>query len=384
MDRNQTSNQLNHSESDILSFADIWKDILKYKRLYYIVLVTTFILTAFITLSIPNYYKCTVLLAPELSTGNKGGTLANLASNFGINLNNINVGSDALLPNLYPDLMNSVAFRASLFPIRVQLENEDTTMTYYNYLKHGQKVAWWEYAVHHVSDWINSILPIDEDPVRKNIPLYLTKEQFSIVEEMEKKVICDVDLMTLVISIEVIDHDPIIAATLADSIQNRLQLFIADYRTKKARVDLEHYQKLFTESKLRYETALNKYASFSDANRNTFLEKIKKTRSELETEVQISQTTYSQISAQLQMAEAKVQEDTPAFMLLQPAVVPVKKKGPRRAMICAIFMFIAFIGNTLYILYKEGKLTIIIAKIKPKAMNRNYDDDDYYVLSKRH
>lgn len=366
-DKNNTKNTIDYGK--------IYRDILKYKKLYFIVLPIAFSLAVFISLSIPNYYKCTVLLAPELSTGNKGmGSLANLASNFGINLNNVNMGSDALLPNLYPDLMNSVAFRASLFPIKVQRKNEDSTMTYFDYLKYRQKFAWWESASNSFSDWVKSILPKDEDDSRVNVPLSLTKEQFSIIEEMQARVVCDVDLLTLVISIEVTDRDPVIAATLADSIQNRLQLFIADYRTQKARIDLEHYRKLFRESKYRYKVALNKYATFSDANRNSFLESVQKTKSELQTEVQICQAAYSQITAQLQMAEAKVQEDTPAFMLLQPAVVPVKKQGPKRAMICAIFMIVSFIGNTIYILNREGEITIFIEKIKPKAMNRNYGD----------
>ena len=158
--------------------------MLKHKRIYCIVLSVTFVVTAFITISIPNYYKCTVLLAPELSTNSKGmGSLASLASNFGINLNNVNMGSDALLPNLYPDLMNSVAFRASLFSIKVQREDEDTMMTYYDYLKYGQKVAWWEFAANSMRDWVDDMLPSDKGHTKRNVPLSLTKEQFRYIRE---------------------------------------------------------------------------------------------------------------------------------------------------------------------------------------------------------
>ena len=82
---------------------------------------------AIITLSIPNYYKCTVMLAPELSGGNKGANgLASLANSFGVNLNNGSNGVDAIMPTLYPDLMNSVTFKASLFPVKVQRDGEDS------------------------------------------------------------------------------------------------------------------------------------------------------------------------------------------------------------------------------------------------------------------
>ena len=126
------------------TFAQLWQDVKKHKRLFYQVLPATFVVAAILTLSIPNYYKCTVMLAPEIPGGNKGtGGLASLASSFGINLNNASAGVDAIMPTLYPDLMNSVAFRSSLFTIRVQQDDEDTTMTYYDYLKDHQRAPWW-------------------------------------------------------------------------------------------------------------------------------------------------------------------------------------------------------------------------------------------------
>ena len=54
--------------------------------------------------------------------------------------------------------------------------------------------------------------------------------------------------------------------------------------------------------------------------------------------------------------EAKVQEETPAFTTLQSATVPVRKKGPKRAQMCIIFLFLAFLGTTAYVLHKEDDL----------------------------
>ena len=59
-----------------LSFTHLWQDIKKYRRLYYKVLSITFVASAIIMLSIPNYYKCTVMLAPEMSGTRSGGSLA--------------------------------------------------------------------------------------------------------------------------------------------------------------------------------------------------------------------------------------------------------------------------------------------------------------------
>lgn len=337
------------------TLRQLWQDIKKHKSLYYKVLSITFVVVAFITLCIPNYYTCTVKLAPELS-GSKGtSSLASIASSFGFNVGNTNLSSDAILPTLYPDLINSVAFRASLFPIKVQKEEEDSVMTYYEYLLYSQSLPWWTIVARTSFDWIKSFIIEKEEPEKVN-PFKLTKEQYSIVKEMEKKVICNVDKRTLVITINVTDNDPLIAATMADSVQVRLQDYITDYRTRKARIDLAYNQKLFQEAKDRYEKARKRYAAYSDANRYVLFENKRSERTELENEMQIQYRIYSQVVAQLQLAEAKVQEDTPAFTTLQPATVPVKKEGPKRSLICLIFLVFAFSSTSIYAVHKEKHL----------------------------
>lgn len=341
------------------SFAKLWTDVKKYKRLYYKVLPVTFIVAAIITLSMPNYYSCTVKLAPELSGAKgSGGSLSSLASSFGINLGGASAGADALMPTLYPDLMNSVTFRASLFPVKVYREDDSTKtdMTYYDYLKDGQKAPWWSEGKKAIGEAIRSLFGKEEQEDEKVNTFKLTKEQSAIVKAIGEKVVCDVDKKTMVITINVTDQDPLIAATMADSVQMRLQRFITDYRTRKARIDLEYNQKICAEAKERYDNARRKYATFTDANQKIFLESVRSRQSELENELQLQQRAYSQIAAQLQLAEAKVQEETPAFTTLQPATVPIQKDGPKRSRICLIFLFLAFLATTAYAFHKEGDL----------------------------
>lgn len=355
------------------NLATLWQDIKKHKKLYYKVLCITFIVSAILLIGTPNYYKCTVKLAPELSSSKSTSSLASIASSFGISLGNGNMGSEALFPTLYPDLMNSVAFRTSLFQIKVHREAEDTTVTYYDYLAEGQKKAWYDYLkvpINRVKDMFASN---GEDENGKVNPFQLTKEQYEIVEEIEKKVICNVDNKTLVITIDVTDQDPLIAATMADSVQLHLQEFITNYRTRKARVDLEYNQKLFYEAKNRYERARQRYASYADANRNVLLESVRSERVKLENEMNLQYQTYSQVATQLRLSEAKVQEETPAFTTLQPAFVPIKKAGPKRIFICVLLLFLAFLLLTIYVINKEGDL-IPLFKVSEKDSKSSIDD----------
>ena len=203
-----------------------------------------------------------------------------------------------------------------------------------------------------------------------------------IVEKMEKKVVCDVDNKTYVITIDVTDQDPLIAATLADSVQSRLQDFITDYRTRKARVDLAYNQKLFKEAQERYEKARLRSAAYSDANRHAIFAEKQSEQTKLENEMQLQYRAYSHVAAQLQMAEAKVQEETPAFTLLQPATVPVKKVGPKRLSICLCLLFLAFFASTVYVLNKEMHLKGLLKSMKRESAIPELEEDEFYVLSK--
>lgn len=337
-----------------IDWGKIFREILSYKWYYIKFLPLAFLVAAIYTLSIPNYYSCTVKLVPETSSGAKaGGSLAGLASSFGINLGAGQAGADAIIPTLYPDIMNSVDFKTSLFPIKVTRKEDGKSFTYYEYLENEQIKPWW-------STLLKGLRGKKEKTKDAINPFELTEAQSSIVKAINKKVSCSVDKKTLVITILVKDQDPLICATLADSVKTRLQNFITDYRTSKARVDLEYYKKMYVESKVKYEKAREKYASFSDSHRDVTSQRGRTKEANLLNEMQIQQTVYQQVVAQLQQAEMRVQQETPVFTTLQSATVPIRKDGPKRAQICIIFVFLVFLGITVWVLYKENDLKPLI------------------------
>lgn len=364
---NEENKHIEEPEESSIDYAKIFQDLKKHKKLYLKVLGVTFVVAVIIAMSMPNYYKCEVLLSPELSTRRSANSLASLASSFGVNLGSSAAGNEALFPTLYPELINSVDFKTSLFPVQVTIEGNkhkgipDRTMSYYDYLKNEQKAPWWNAVLSapgKLIGWTLSLFREKEEvePSKKIDPFRLTKEQAGIAQAINRNVVCDVDKKTMVITISVTDQNPVICATMADSVKTRLQNFITDYRTSKARVDLEYNKKIFGEVKARYEQARVRFAGFSDANRDAQSQRSLTKRSELQNEMMLQQNIYQQVATQLQQAELKVQEETPAFTTLQSATVPVQKAGPSRAKTCLIFLFLAFLGTTVWVLYKEDDL----------------------------
>ena len=362
----EKKNNIWQSKRKSIDFGKISKDLIKHKRLYFIVLPVVFVLAAIFTLSLPNYYTCKVKLSPELASSRTNSGLASLASSFGIKIGQgvSGMGTEALFPTIYPELVNSTDFKTSLFPVPITIEGNrkkgevDRTMTYYDYLENEQKSPWWSKILGAPGTFIGWLLSSDTTELKKKDidPFRLTKKQTQIVKKLDRLVVCDVDKKTMVITIKVTDQNPVICATMADTVKTRLQNFITDYRTNKARVDLEYNKKIAAETKARYEKARQKYAEFVDANQDIILQTVRQKQTDLENEMQLQYNAYTQVAAQLLAAEAKVQQETPAFTTLQSATVPVKKAGPKRSQMCLVFLFLAFLGTTAYILYKEDDL----------------------------
>lgn len=334
----------------------------KHKKLYYKALPIAFIVACVVTLGMPNYYKCEVTLAPETGSGSSFGGLASLASSFGLNIgSSSNKSGDAITPNLYPELMHSTSFRTSMFDVKVKMEKDDRVMTYYDYLDNEQKSPWWTSALKAFFGLFGSKktdLSSEKSDTVNNF--YLTPAQQSIANAVAGNIECKIDKKTDVINIVVTDQDPLVAATVADSVKERLQAFLTDYRTKKARHDLAYIETLYKDARKNYDRACDLYAEFMDANQDVVLESVRQKQTKLENEMQLQFNNYNAISAQLLAAKAKVQEETPAFTTIQSAQVPLRKAGPKRSRIVLIFVLLVFLCTTGWILYKEDELLFLI------------------------
>lgn len=354
---------MNEEESSI-DFGALWHSVVSRKKIYVKVLGIAFVLACIYALSVPKSYTCEVMLAPEMSLSSSRSSLGQLAQNLGLATSSNMTGmTEALYPALYPDLMNSVDFKTSLFPVEISLEEEDADdnitlrkMSYYDYLVNEQRKPWWSMALGFVVKSIADLFATDSIDNGIVNPFRLTKEQADIVEMIDKKVVCDVDKKTMVITIQVTDQDPLVCATIADSVQERLQLFITDYRTSKARNDLNYAKKLRTEAKRDYDKARKLYADFSDANQDIILQSVRTKLVDLENEMQLKFNAYNNTAVQVQAAEAKVQEETPSFTTLQSATVPLKPTSPRKVRLVLIALFLAFMGTTVWAFHKDGLL----------------------------
>lgn len=331
---------------EVIDLRVIAKKIWANKKLFYRVLPIVFILSCIYIFSKPRYYTSDVKLAPEMENSSSGGTLGSIAASFGFDISDIQT-SDAITPMLYPDLMDDNAFVVSLLNIKVENQDGDIKATYHDYLKFHQKMAWWNYPV----NWLIRLLPRQEDNVAKKgkyDPYYLSKDESGILNKARKNIAISIDKKTGVITIGVEAQDPLVCKTLADSIKDKLQIFITEYRTNKARVDYEYYKQLSAEAKQDYERLRQRYGAFVDGNVNIAMQSVRLKAEEMESEMELKFNNYNTLNSQMLAAKAKIQERTPAFTVVKGAAVPIKPAGPKRMIFVALMLILTCVVLSLY------------------------------------
>lgn len=345
-----------------ISLLGIVRRCWQHKLLIVINTIVVFILSALFIVQIPRYYKAQVRMAPEEEAGGSISSLATIASNFGVDLATGN-STDAISPQLYPDLFDSNDFIVSLMSIAVETADGKVKTDYYTYLMEHQKYAPWDPMVNKIkslfkekeepiaagagSQFIN-----DEHPHGLN-PFRLTRRQTELVKTVKSNIVCSIDNKTDVLCIQVTDQDALVAATMADSVRVRLQQFITNYRTNKAHVDEAYYEQLVKESYDAYVKAQRKYAAYADTHQEAALAVVSTEESDLENEMEGAYSTYNALRTQLQSAKAKVQERTPAFTVLEVASVPVKPAGPKRMIFVAFMCCLAIFFSIVWLFRKE-------------------------------
>ncbi|MDD7303610.1 MAG: chain-length determining protein [Bacteroidaceae bacterium] len=342
-------------EIDLIGLA---RKVLGEFRLLCVFVGVSLVLGVIVALSTPKSYTSMVVLAPEISgAGSMADNLSDLASMVGVKIGSSGSGVDAIYPEIYPDILASPDFIVRLFDVEVEgLESQKRT-TYYNHLLFEGKMPFWDYPMLMVRKLIKKIKakPAGEGKA-PNLPYQMDETQYEVCTAVRGLASCLVDKKTSVITLTFTDQDPKVAATMVDTIQKRIQQYITAYRTQKARNDYDYAKRMYEESYANYKAAQEAYARYSDTHKDMILESHITRRDELENNMQLRFNVYNQFAQQLSVAQAKIQERTPAFTVLQSASIPVKPSNLPRRYIVAFFVFLGVMADAAWVLFLRDLL----------------------------
>lgn len=338
-------------ENSSLSLGSIISSIKGHKWLFVIVMSIALVLSVIVAWGTPKLYESSSSLAVESKESSPiGGNMSSLASLAGVNLSKSN---DAIVPDLYPNVVETNDFLVGLLSSHVRPKGMKRDITYIDYLQHYQKSSWTMQALKAVASLVMKEKPKKVVKAKDINPEELTKEQDALVEGTKGRILCTVDKENNIINVKAYAQDAYVAKQLAETVGKQLQTFMTDYRTNKSRVDLAYYEKLKKEAYARYVRAQRKYAVYSDSHTDLTLKSYQLESDALENDLQLAYNNYSQACTQVVMAEAKVQERTPVFTVLEKPSVSIMAVSPKKKLIVLAFMFVSFFATACYVLIKD-------------------------------
>ncbi len=355
-----------------IDFIELFRRIVNIRKTLYKAAGIGLVIGLIVALSIPKQYTVEVTLSPEMNSSKGSNGLAGLAASFLGSSTTLGENMDALNIALSSDIISSTPFLLELLWMKIEIPNKKVSTTLGNYLD-GQSAPWWNYIIGLPSTLIEGVKSLfcsedeinDTDKMMQS-PIGLTKEEADKISSLKKLVIASVEKKTGITYISVTLQEPRIAAVVADSVVHKLQEYIINYRTSKAKDDCIYLEKLYKDRQQEYYIAQQKYANYIDSNDHLVLQSVRAEQERLQNDMSIAFQVYSQVANQLQIARAKIQEEKPVFAVVEPAVIPHRSSSIGLRTYVLIFMFLAVVftiswmllGRRIWSTLKETKKMI--------------------------
>lgn len=338
--------QSNQGDQEIeIDLMDILRKIIGIRKKIYKAAGIGLIIGIIIAISIPKQYTVEVTLSPEMGS-TKGGGLSGLAASFLGSGATMSDGTDALNASLSADIVSFTPFLLELSVMEIPA-SENKKMTLNTYLDE-ESSPWWSYIIGLPSMVIGGVKSLfikeDEETIsdRGNQgTIELSKKESQKIETLKKMIIASVDKKTSMTTVAVTLQNPKVAAVVADSVVGKLQEYIINYRTSKAKEDCIYLERLFKERQQEYYVAQKRYADYMDSHDNIILQSVRAEQERLQNDMSLAYQVYSQVASQLQVARAKVQEEKPVFAVVEPAVVPLNPSGTSKKIYVLAFIFLS-------------------------------------------
>ena len=280
----------------------------------------------------PKTYTSTAIVAPELATRSTLSTSLNsLASLAGINANSMAI-TDAMHPDLYPVVIRSTDFYIGLFdlPVSFRHHGELIETDLFEYISKYNRTPWYSYVLGFPRLAIEFVKGLfskqDVDMEFYNTEGYdnldslkLTKQQENVIKVLSRSVKTSVEKKTYALYVQATMQDRVIAAKLANAVVDHLKAFVVGYRAERAQENVDYLESLYAEAHEEYMAAQRAFAYYSDSHMGSLSRSSQVEQQRLQNEAQLKYQMYNTTAQNLLAARAKVQQESPVFVVIQQA-----------------------------------------------------------------
>lgn len=342
-----------------IDFVLLLKVLWRKRRLITICTSVFFVLGILLAFSLQVEYKATCRLMPESQDGIKGslGGLSGLAGLAGIDLGAGTSGS--LTPDIYPQLVASVPFQLDLMHLPLKFKDIDSTVSSYKYFNEISQKSLSNVIKDYTIGLPFKVIELFGDKASRSQKstderlLEMNKKDWKLLESFSGRTVVSVDIKTGIISISSEMPDAYAAASMLNHVLEKLTSEISNYKTEKAKSNLDFIQERYNESLDKYLSKQKELDLFSDKNRNLNSSQVQSEYQYLQNEVNIAFEIFKSLATQLEQAKIKVQEEIPVFTILEPAHVPYEKSKPSRLLIIISTIIFGILFSFFLIYSKE-------------------------------
>ncbi|MGR3811421.1 Wzz/FepE/Etk N-terminal domain-containing protein [Jiulongibacter sp. NS-SX5] len=283
-------------------------------------------------------------ILPEVNGGGSSslGGLANLVGIGGFELGLKN-NTDAIRPDLYPDVIKSTPFFLNLFKQKFLNKQGDSIrfeVFYHTEIEEGQ--------------------PADEKDLErfKGSPqgvLVLNRLTENRIKDLKERLNASIDKKSGVISISAKMPDPVMAAEVASFSMDYLTNYVTDYRTEKLKQEVDFLGQKVAAARGEFYRDQSRKATYADqfSAPSIRLQSADVQRERIESEYRLSSNVYNELLKKFEEAKLKVQQETPIFQVLEPPVISNFKSEPNRLMILVLVMILATLFTVVIALFRN-------------------------------
>jgi uncharacterized protein involved in exopolysaccharide biosynthesis len=343
---------MEHESNEIqINFKAFWL-ILKKEKWLLVGLITLFTIAGgFYAFSLKEEFKSEGKLLPEIqSKGGSIGQFAGLAALAGVDLGGVSSGSDAIRPDLYPDVLKSTSFFLKLFQEKIKDKN-NMELSFQDY-----------YFKEVLNGKVKKEDQILKFPKSSNY-IALNRQTEKNIINLKTRIVTTYDKKSGVIVVSVKMPDPVVAANVANFSMNYLTDYIIAYRTEKVKRDLNFLSNQLSAAKGKYFNIQSKKAIYTDQMPSSALrmQSADLQRERIESDYKISSSFYNTLLQKYEEAKLKMQQETPVIKVLELPLVPNLKSEPKKSIIVGAFFFFGLLFGIIVSLINKGNYRKVIS-----------------------
>lgn len=348
-----TDNTPSNSEDEI-DLRDLILPLWKARKQILTIATLCGILGGIVGFLTPPTYTASSTFLPQTAQAGGGlsGSLGGLASLAGINLNAPMSGGD-IPPSMYATVLASEPFRKRILDAEIVVNGD--SLSYREYLVNQPKSVLGtilEYTIG-LPGKIASGGEEDSAPPSSGELKALSDDENELHKALSGKISIANDKKEGIVSLTVVEGDPMIAAQVAKVTEEVLQDWIIEHKAKNAKAQYDFIEKQFETKQKEFFSIQDQLAGYMDRNQNvlsaTYLTRMER----LQAEFDLVNTVYSELAKQKEQAAIQLSKDTPTFSVLNPVKVPKEKTAPKKSVYVLGGFFIGLVFSSGWFLVRN-------------------------------